>query len=327
MAAPLKRVCHTVARNASQCHRHCIPSNYFAASSQCQKSTWITNTQQRRHLSHTPRSSASPQRRSQGKDEATEEDFALMDEDPDQPGLPSLSDISSTGYGELEQHRELRQLARVAAWEMPLLQKHRKEFVPPNEEEMPLRWRYTTYFGEPHPATRKVVVMFKVADIKRLDDKQALHFKKLCGSRYNPETDTVRMSCDSFEEPAQNKRWLGDRIKLLMRECLSSRSDKFEGVPLDTRHHKKKVIHQFPEEWKITPDRKKALEKKRQALMLKEGESAEENQEVVSGIAAIEAARQVNLQKEEELIMAEARRPLPTGKMGRKEIGQTRPQR
>lgn len=30
-------------------------------------------------------------------------------------------DITSLGHGELEQHREMRQYARIAAWEMPLL--------------------------------------------------------------------------------------------------------------------------------------------------------------------------------------------------------------
>ena len=30
-------------------------------------------------------------------------------------------DITSLGHGELEQHREMRHYARIAAWEMPLL--------------------------------------------------------------------------------------------------------------------------------------------------------------------------------------------------------------
>ena len=35
--------------------------------------------------------------------------------------LDDEDDISSLGHGELEQHRELRHYARLAAWEMPLL--------------------------------------------------------------------------------------------------------------------------------------------------------------------------------------------------------------
>lgn len=35
--------------------------------------------------------------------------------------LDDHDDISSLGHGELEQHREMRHYARLAAWEMPLL--------------------------------------------------------------------------------------------------------------------------------------------------------------------------------------------------------------
>ena len=46
--------------------------------------------------------------------------------DPDQQGTPpdeewKGDDISSLGHGELEQHREKREYARIAAWEMPML--------------------------------------------------------------------------------------------------------------------------------------------------------------------------------------------------------------
>lgn len=46
-----------------------------------------------------------------------EEDEEGTGEDEDFEG----DDISSTGHGELEQHREMREYARIAAWEMPLL--------------------------------------------------------------------------------------------------------------------------------------------------------------------------------------------------------------
>jgi small subunit ribosomal protein S35 len=32
-----------------------------------------------------------------------------------------MDDITSTAHGELDQHREFREYARLAAWEMPLL--------------------------------------------------------------------------------------------------------------------------------------------------------------------------------------------------------------
>lgn len=47
-----------------------------------------------------------------GEPEPWEEEGMLDDEH---------DDISSLGHGELEQHREMRHYARLAAWEMPLL--------------------------------------------------------------------------------------------------------------------------------------------------------------------------------------------------------------
>ena len=46
-----------------------------------------------------------------------EDDEADIGEDPDFQG----DDISSIAHKELEQHREMREYARIAAWEMPLL--------------------------------------------------------------------------------------------------------------------------------------------------------------------------------------------------------------
>ena len=39
-------------------------------------------------------------------------------------------DISSLAHGELEQHREMREYARIAAWEMPLLSSNRHLYFP-----------------------------------------------------------------------------------------------------------------------------------------------------------------------------------------------------
>lgn len=267
-----------------------------------------------------------PQRQQQEAiEEATQEDFADDGVDPEGMDLPSISDISSTGYLELEQHRELRELVRVAAWDMPLLSERaaRFPFEKPNVLHSPFRWRYTSYFGEPHPASKKVVVEFNIGHIQQLNRAQRLKLRKLCGARHNPETDVVRMGCDSFETAAQNKKHLSDTIRQLIAECKDPKADKFEDVPLDTRHHKKKQVHLFPEAWKITPERQAKLEEKRQRLMLEEGQKASEPEQVVSGIASIEAARQISLQEEEQPVMAEARMPLPKGKQGRKQMGQT----
>ena len=93
-----------------------------------------------------------------------------------------------------------------------------KPFVPPTQKEI-LRFRYTTYMGEEHPAAKKVVLEFCPADMTDLTPVQLDKLKKLVGVRYNPETDLVKMSCEMFETQAQNKRYLGDLVDTLLREA------------------------------------------------------------------------------------------------------------
>lgn len=81
-----------------------------------------------------------------------------------------------------------------------------KPFEPPNNDQV-LRFRYTTYMGEFHPAESKVVVQFCPADLN-LTPVQESKLKKLAGTRYNPETEIVKISCESFDHQAQNKRYL-----------------------------------------------------------------------------------------------------------------------
>ena len=92
-----------------------------------------------------------------------------------------------------------------------------KPFEPPTPE-MPLRFRYTSYMGEYHPAEKKVVVEFCPADLG-LTPVQQDKLKKLAGARYNPEKEIVRMSCESHEHQAQNKRYLGDLVQKLIAEA------------------------------------------------------------------------------------------------------------
>ncbi len=93
-----------------------------------------------------------------------------------------------------------------------------KPFVPPTAD-MPLRFRYTTYMGEQHPAEKKVVLEFTTADMPNLTKIQREKLMKLAGVRYNPETDIVKMSCEMFETQAQNKRYLGDVVDDLLKEA------------------------------------------------------------------------------------------------------------
>lgn len=73
--------------------------------------------------------------------------------------------------------------------------------------------------GEQHPAEKKVVVEFCPADMPNLTNVQTDKLRKLVGTRYNPETDIVRISCEMFETQAQNKRYLGDLVDNLLVEA------------------------------------------------------------------------------------------------------------
>ncbi|CRG87579.1 hypothetical protein PISL3812_04597 [Talaromyces islandicus] len=167
-------------------------------------------------------------------------------------------EMTSMAHAELELHREIREFARIAAWDMPLLSKLAKPFELPKKNQI-LRFRYTTYLGEQHPAEHKVVVELSTKDLvpKHLTEAQRQTFLKLVGPRYNPDTDIVRMSCEKFSARAQNKRYLGDTIKTLIKEA--KEGDAFTDIPLDLRHHKPKVQHTFPESWKLTETRRRQL--------------------------------------------------------------------
>ncbi|KAH7419910.1 putative 37S ribosomal protein S24, mitochondrial [Cadophora sp. MPI-SDFR-AT-0126] len=211
-----------------------------------------------------------------GEAEPWEDEHTMEDDD---------DDINSLAHGELEQHRELRHYARLVAWEMPLLSKLAKPFQPPTRD-MPLRFRYTTYMGEQHPAEKKVVLEFSPADMPRLTKGQMDKLRKLAGVRYDPETDVVKMSCEMFETQAQNKRYLGDVVQSLLEEARDP-TDTFEDIPLDTRHHHFRIKPQFPKEWALTEARKQELQQYRQAMVLKD-QQKEITGQLIDGIKQIE---------------------------------------
>ncbi|KAK7186503.1 37s ribosomal protein, partial [Paraphaeosphaeria sporulosa] len=215
-----------------------------------------------------------------------EEDWIIDEDDPRKASLgfwsegePTLGkdedyygdDLTSLGHGELEQHRELREYARLIAWELPLLSQLARPFEPPTAET-PFRFRYTSYLGESHPATNKVVVEFSANDLA-LSPTQRDKLIKLAGVRFNPDTEIIKMSCEAFDTQAQNKRFLGETITNLLNEAKDSR-DTFADVPFDFRHHKPKFRPEFPKEWIMTEQRKKYLAEKREQMMLLEEEKA-----------------------------------------------------
>ncbi|KAL6252429.1 37S ribosomal protein S24, mitochondrial [Rhinocladiella similis] len=197
-----------------------------------------------------------------------EDEFGQYDEEP----AWDDSAITSVAHSELEVHREIREYTRVIAWDMPLLNQYAKEFKPPTQAT-PLRFRYTTYMGEVHPAAKKVVVQFCTKDLPNLTEAQRIKLIKLVGVRYNPDTDMVKMSTDKFEAAAQNKRYLGDLINNLLDEAKNGK-DTFEDIPLDMRHHKSKKKHWFPKKWMMKPGRVQELanvRKEQQKLLLESG--------------------------------------------------------
>lgn len=92
-----------------------------------------------------------------------------------------------------------------------------KPFVPPGNAT-PLRFRYTTYMGEEHPAESKVVVEFAPVDLG-LSIIERNKLIKLAGPRYNPSKKIVKMSCEMFDHQAQNKRYLSDLVDRLVFEA------------------------------------------------------------------------------------------------------------
>ncbi|KAI1308283.1 mitochondrial ribosomal subunit protein-domain-containing protein [Xylaria venustula] len=215
-------------------------------------------------------------------DEEPDNDLLVEEDDKDEF---DEDDIMSLAHAKFEEYREYREYARIAAWQMPLLSKLATPFEAPTAKE-PLRFRYTSYMGEFHPAEKKVVVEFSPRDMP-LNEAQQQKLRKLLGVRWNPETDIAKMSCEQFEHPAQNKRYLGDLVNKLVAQAKDP-IDMFEDVPLDTRHHAIKVKPKFPKEWRMTEERRKVIEDTRQQMLLLD-QKKEESGTLVDGVEKIDA--------------------------------------
>jgi small subunit ribosomal protein S35 len=125
-----------------------------------------------------------------------------------------------------------------------------------------------------------------------LTPAQRLKLIKLAGPRYDPQTDAVKMSCESFSSQAQNKRYLGDLIGNLLRVAKGEGSspeakDSFADVPVDFRHVKWKQKPKFPESWKLNSERRQVLKEKRTQLKAAEQQRLEETG-IVDGMKIIE---------------------------------------
>ncbi|KAJ5224483.1 uncharacterized protein N7469_007986 [Penicillium citrinum] len=195
-------------------------------------------------------------------------------------------EITSTAHAQMELQRELREYARITAWDMPMLSKLAKPFQLPSQNQI-LRFRYTSYMGEQHPAEPKVVVELASQDLtpKHLTEAQRQTFLKLVGTRYNPQTDIIRISCEQFGSSVQNKRYLADLVNTLINEA--KKGDSFADVPLDLRHHKPKIRPRFPDSWNMTEARRQQLAARRAERI-----SAAKEREAIDGNSIVAQAIQ-----------------------------------
>ncbi|OAQ99775.1 hypothetical protein LLEC1_05141, partial [Akanthomyces lecanii] len=228
-------------------------------------------------------------------------------------------DMMSMAHNKLDEVREMRHYTRLAVWEMPLLSKLAKPFEVPKADQV-LRWRYTTYMGEAHPAESKVVVQFAPADLG-LTDVQTSKLRKLAGARLNPETDVVKMGCGRYEHQAQNKQYLQQLVSTLIAEAKDPQ-DTFEDVALDTRHFYRatkaggrrlqKNKPKFPPEWRMTPQRREQLAEQRAQVARAEAQRLEQGT-VVDGQQKVDGYLMQRLVEEQQKAAAEPV-PVPVGR-------------
>ena len=166
--------------------------------------------------------------------------------------------------------------------------------------------------GEVHPGSKKIVLEFCTRDLRVLTEAQRIKLIKLVGPRYNPENDIVKMSSEMFETPAQNKRYLGDLVDTLIEEA-KDETDTFEDVPLDFRHHKFKPRREFPEEWKLTKEKKKGLEEGRK-LRLEAEREREVQGKLVEGVRVVEEAMKKLPVRDESRVLLAAQQGKKGGK-------------
>ena len=113
----------------------------------------------------------------------------------------------------------------------------------------------------------------------------------------------VKMTCEKFETQAQNKRYLGDLVNTLINEAKDDK-DTFEDVPLDFRHHRPKKQWSFPEEWKLTPERREALRLERERRKEIEAERQEMGR-LVEGRKVVEESLRMLSTRDESRVLVE----------------------
>ncbi|KAI1306549.1 37S ribosomal protein S24, mitochondrial [Mortierella claussenii] len=160
-----------------------------------------------------------------------------------------FDDSATIGHDTLEEQREIRKYLRITKYELPKLKEFVKPFQPPSKTQI-LRFRTSTYIGEPnHPAAPKVVLTIDLKSLP-LTNPELHKFLLLVGPRYDPVKKEIKMSCEKFQDRSQNFKWLSDTLDKLINEAKKD-PEAVSDVPLDLRHAAKsmKPKVRFPKEW------------------------------------------------------------------------------
>ncbi|PWN49252.1 hypothetical protein IE53DRAFT_388549 [Violaceomyces palustris] len=175
-----------------------------------------------------------------------------------------FDDVPTLGHMLLQRRREMLQFYRTIEFEIPKLAAFREEYKPPTQESF-LRFKFQHYQGEPHPASRKVVLSFNIADLFKsgaLQSEKAQHkLLLIAGERYRADQGKIVISCETLPSERQNMKWCSDTLDKMIAEANSPQPD-LSAIPLDprptlVREAKKRSyqrkdgpsIKDFPKEW------------------------------------------------------------------------------
>lgn len=147
-----------------------------------------------------------------------------------------------------------------------------------------------------------------------MTEQQADKLLKLLGPRYDSVKREAKLSCELHPTMAQNKRYIGDLLDKLVDEAKNG-EDKLEDVPLDVRHMRKRLQKErkrqivFPEEWKMTEERRAQLQEQ-WALSERRQQEAIEQGTLVQGVG-VQHQIPVPGQQAETVMATQQARPAP----------------
>lgn len=205
-----------------------------------------------------------------------------------------FDDIPFLGHMAIEGDRERLHIMRLIEFQLPEIQKLRRPYkAPTTSQALTIQTAFRS--SDPmHPVSRKAVLTTTVnrlvaATGGKLSSKEAQHkLKAIAGPRYDPESNTLKISSDSYPTVNMNMKWCSDALDRLI-EAAADTSDPMTDIPLTTKHaqvkqsknaHKRRAtIADIPKEWLtgLTSGKShrkvKAVEGGLQKLQLEAGQS------------------------------------------------------